>query len=270
MSAYDVWFLARRPFVLPLKPYVRHKCVWEKFAYDMAGCTVCGVLHQCDALTCKHQETTEDSIVCVITGCHIGTLYANEVWNDRSVSCSLVTHHKKETTIDMETHVHDLILSSTAKRCLEYEQRKIMQHVICKLNNQILLENCQCALDVVSNIMKFTPSKISHSFCEIKRSAIKSRCLHAISESASILFNNSYLKICRSNHRHVIFGLIYLLRFGVKLHGRIILPQIVELNHILPQETNMKVFFDVNPCSITDTENKLKFVIRQQYYAGKA
>jgi hypothetical protein len=32
----------------------------------------------------------------------------------------------------------------------------------------------------------------------------------------------------------------------------------------------MKVFFDVNPCSITDTENKLKFVLRQQYYVGKA
>lgn len=268
MSSYDIWFLARRPFVLPPKPYVLHRCAWEKFAYDMAGCTVCGALHHCDPLTCRHQETTEDSVICVITGCHLGRIYANENWNDRGVSSSLVSQSSRQTTVDAEAHVHDLIVSSTAKRCLEYEQRKIFQHVLAKLNNLMLLENCQCAVDVVSNILQSTSAKIHDSFCEVRRGAVKRRCLDAISECVGILFNNPYMKICRSNHRHFIFGLVYLLRFGVKLHGRVILPQIVELACMLPQETNMKAFFGVNPCSITDTENKLKFVIRQQHYVA--
>lgn len=266
MPPYDIWFLVRRPFVLPLKPYVPHKCAWEKFSYDMAGCTVCGALHHCDALTCRHQETTEDSVICVITGCHLGRLYGSEDWNDRGVSSSLISQSSRQTTVDVEVHVHDLILSGTAKRCLEYEQHKIFQHVICKLNNQILLEDCQCAVDVVSNIMKSTSTKVYDSFCEDRRRVIKRMCLDAISESVGILFNNPYMKICRSNHRHFIFGLVYLLRFGVKLHGRVILPQILELGSMLPQETNMKAFFGVNPCSITDTENKLKFAIRQRHY----
>jgi hypothetical protein len=32
----------------------------------------------------------------------------------------------------------------------------------------------------------------------------------------------------------------------------------------------MKAFFGVDPCSITDTENKLKFVIRQKHYVDTA
>jgi hypothetical protein len=270
MTYYDIWFLLRRPFVLPLKPYVKHKCAWEKFSYDMAGCTVCGALHQCDPLTCRQQETTEDSVICVITGCHLGRLYASENWNDRGVSSSLISQGSREVVVDAETHVHALVLSCTAKQCLEYEQRKIFQHILSKLNNQVILEDCQCAVDVVSNIMKLTPPKVREGFCEARRHVIKRMCLDAISESVGILFNNPYMKICRSNHRHFIFGLVYLLRFGVKLHGRVILPQILELTCILPQETNMKAFFGVDPCSITDTENKLKFVIRQKHYVDTA
>jgi hypothetical protein len=270
MSHYDIWFSARRPFILPLDPYVPHKCMWEKFAYDMAGCTVCGSLHKCDALTCKHQESTDDSVLCVITGCYLGPLYASENWNDRGISSSFIPQNVTSNEFDVETHVHDLLLSCNARRCLEYEQRKIFQYISSKLNNQALLHNCHCAVDVVSNIIKVSPLKTREIFCEKRRSLIKKRCLHAISDSVGILFHNSHVKICRSNHRHFIFGLVYLLRFGVKLNGRVVLPQMLDLNSVLPQETNMKAFFDVNPSSITDTENKLKFVLRQQHYVDSS
>ena len=72
------------------------------------------MLHHCDALTCRHQETTEDSVICVITGCHLGRLYGSEDWNDRGVSSSLISQASRQTSVDAEVHVHDLILSVTA------------------------------------------------------------------------------------------------------------------------------------------------------------
>jgi hypothetical protein len=48
----------------------------------------------------------------------------------------------------------------------------------------------------------------------------------------------------------------------VFLGHRTVLPKLAILSLMLPQECNLKFFFDINPSVITDTENKLKLMVR--------
>ncbi len=79
-----------------------------------------------------------------------------------------------------------------------------------------------------------------------------------------MLFKNKYFKICRANQKAIVFGLVYLLRSGGVTHNaKVVLPRLEELCAVLPLESHLKAFFGVTPSSITDTENRLKFMIRQ-------
>jgi hypothetical protein len=125
VSVDRIWRLTRQPFILPCTPRVLHRCKWEIFAAGRAGCTVCGAIHVCDQLTCQHQIMTEDSILCSITGCFLNKIYGSETWSDRSISMSVDKKHVNELTYDIETHLHDLLLSNNAKAYTQFEHNSV-------------------------------------------------------------------------------------------------------------------------------------------------
>jgi hypothetical protein len=54
--------------VLVDKCYAYHKCQWEKIDFHIAGCTLCGFVHQCNAETCTQTTQESDALYCNITG----------------------------------------------------------------------------------------------------------------------------------------------------------------------------------------------------------
>jgi len=265
MSLDNIWRLIRQPFIFPTTPRLPHKCKWEVFASGRAGCTLCGAVHICDALTCEQKIITEDSILCSITGFFLNRVYGTETWSDRSVCSSLETNRVRELSYDVETHVYDLLLSYNARRCTEFEQ----DSYLLRLEN--ILEHCtthppqnlNCATDVLESSLQKIQLRIPPDFCRDEREQLARTCVSAIHACAAMLFKNKYFKICRANQKAIVFGLVYLLRTGVRHHAKVILPCFEHLYALLPLETHLKLFFRVSPSSITDTENRLKFMIRQ-------
>lgn len=226
---------------------------------------MCGTIHVCDSMTCEHKIVTEDSILCSITGFFLNRLYGTETWSDRSVCASLESRNTIELSYDVDTHVHDLLLSSNARLCTQCEQDSYVQ----RLSNAV--DHCtatrsrdfDCATDVLASALQSIQWRIPPEFCIVEREKLAKTCTAAIHTSAAMLFKNRYFKICRANQKAIVFGLVYLLRTGVTHDTKVILPRIIQLCEVLPLETQMKGFFGVSPSSITDTENRLKFIVRQ-------
>lgn len=265
MSADRIWRLIRQPFIFPTAPRLPHTCKWEVFASGRAGCTLCGSVHVCDALTCQHKIITEDRIICSITGFFLSRVYGAETWSDRSVCSSNENRCATELSYDVETHLHDLLLSNNARLCVEFEQDTYVQRLSSALDQFAVIRpnSFDCAADVLASAVQSIQLRVPLQFCKVERERLTNKCAVAIHVSAAMLFKNRYFKICRANHKAIIFGLVYLLRTGVTQDAKVILPRLDELAMILPLETQMKAFFGVSPSSITDTENRLKFMVRQ-------
>jgi hypothetical protein len=265
MSVDNIWRLIRQPFVFPTTPRLPHVCKWEIYAPGRAGCTLCADVHVCDSLTCEHKIVTEDSILCSITGAFLNRVYGSETWSDRSVCASLEKRNSTELSYDVETHVHDLLLSNNAKLCTQFEQDNYIQRVSSTLDHYSTTgeRGFDCATDVLGSALQNIQWRVPPEFCKAEREKLVKTCASAIHASAAMLFKNKYFKICRANQKAIVFGLVYLLRTGVTHDAKVILPRVEQLCAVLPLETQMKAFFGVSPSSITDTENRLKFMVRQ-------
>jgi hypothetical protein len=264
-----IWRLIRQPFIFPTAPRLPHRCAWEIFATGRAGCTLCGDIHVCDSLTCAQKIITEDSIICSITGFYVSKLYGAETWSDRSVYASLDNRSSTELAYDVETHLHDLLLSHNARRCTSFEQSNYAHRLACALEHAAqtatdgAAERVDCVADALARLVRGIHWRIPVEFCGVERARLTKTCAAAIHASAAMLFKNKYFKICLANQKAVVFGLVYLLRSGVTHNTKVVLPQLDELCAVLPLESHLKAFFGVSPSSITDTENRLKFMIRQ-------
>ncbi|MGA1398179.1 MAG: hypothetical protein ACO31K_05955, partial [Schleiferiaceae bacterium] len=61
-----LWSALRYDFCLPREAVGSHVCQWEVFDFDMAGCKLCGRIHECgDGCVCMESDDAE---VCVVTG----------------------------------------------------------------------------------------------------------------------------------------------------------------------------------------------------------
>jgi hypothetical protein len=261
-----IWRLVRQPFIFPTTPRLPHACKWEIFASGRAGCTLCGAVHVCDSLTCAQKIITEDSIICSITGFYLSKLYGAETWSDRSVCASLDNRSTTELAYDVETHLHDLFLSHNARRCTSFEQGNYAHRLTSALDHAVAsgpLPKVDCLADALARLVRGIHWRIPVEFCAVDRARLTKTCAAAIHASAAMLFKNKYFKICRANQKAIVFGLVYLLRSGVTHNAKVVLPRLEELCAVLPLESHLKAFFGVTPSSITDTENRLKFMIRQ-------
>jgi len=257
-----LWLLARQPFVFTQAPRLAHECKWEVFGSGRAGCLLCGAIHVCDSLTCKQQISTDDSLLCAITGVFLNKIYGIETWSDRSICGSLERKNKTELSYDIETHLHDLLLSSNARAYAQFEQTTYLARASSFLEHRVA-HACECVADVLADVVRGVPWRIPLEFCALQRAQLVKTCVAAVAPSAGMLFRNKHFKVCRSNQKAIVFGLVYLLRTGVTNETQVVLPMVPGLCAVLPLEIHLKAYFGINPSSLTDTENRLKFVIRQ-------
>ena len=74
-TATQTWQMLRMPFVLSSRCVGHHICKfkWECIDVDLAGCLVCGAVHDCEEGQCRDVVITDDSHVCTITGMCVAT-----------------------------------------------------------------------------------------------------------------------------------------------------------------------------------------------------
>ena len=246
-----------------------HTCVWEKIDFDKAGCLLCGRLHLCDAITCKDVSTTNDSVICNVTGCILRNVVITDQWSDTClpVYCKTETH----VSNDIEKYIAELLMSSKTKESLVRERRKISEALESRFVHEADTAGAsKNAIDRIASVLHEVGGRIPADFDADARRNLVDICLRFISPVVASIQGSQSFRSFKYNTRQLVFGLVYLMRSGVYLHDETILPKIVNMQFFVPRECYLRILFDISPSIITDTENKLKFLVRHGYIRSAA
>jgi hypothetical protein len=240
--------------------------VWEKIDFDKAGCLVCGRLHLCDSISCKDVSTTNESVICNVTGCVLRNVLVTNQWCDTCMPVDC----KTETPVqnDIEVYIVELLMSSKTKECLARERRKIYDILEARFVCEPAAPGN--AIDSIASAMHAVGGRIPADFDTEARQLLVGTCLRFISPVVASIQGSQSFRSFKYNTRQLVFGLIYLMRSGVYCHNETILPKIVNMQFFVPRECYLRIIFDVSPSIITDTENKLKFLVRHGYIRSAA
>lgn len=263
------WRLLRQPFILPLS--ICKKCKWECFADDMAGCVWCGAVHHCGVSPCQNVVQTEDAMVCEITG----IVAKSKIFSEMEFSESVIVYSEntpyfqQQTSIieDVYAYVYEILLSSNAEQVLRQEKIR----AVCRLYSSMITElNTNLRKDKSINILSLIEKgmlknanfRIKVSFDVEMRNEVAVRATDAIRKFVVCTYMLETLRIRPSELRGVVIGLLYLLRTGIHFEGHTVLPQISELQNLLPLESSLNKFKNFHARMITEVENRVKFTIR--------
>jgi len=266
MSA--VWRILRGPFILPDNTETYHACEWEKIDFDKAGCLLCGRVHVCDSITCKDVSTTHDSVICNVTGCVLRNVLVTNQWCDTCMPVDSKTEPAVQN--DIEGYIVELLMSSKTKECLVRERRKIFETLEASFLHEPASASASNAIDSIVSAIHRIGGRIPADFDTEARQQLVCTCLRFISPVVASIQGSQSFRSFKYNTRQLVFGLIYLMRSGVYCHNDTILPKIVNMQFFVPRECYLRVLFDVSPSIITDTENKLKFLVRHGYMTRNA
>ena len=262
MSTESTWRLARSPFVFPRDARAVHTCLWDKIDFNKAGCRLCSAVHVCDAMHCRDVTIIDDTSICNVTGCILKRVLSCDTWNDRCLGWGKTAQHDEcRDDFNVKQYIHEILMSDGAQRCIQHEKNKVMQlfgsriaHA-AELSHGNALDACEIALCGVS-------AHIPCDFVEHVRAAVCVECLRFIEPILKLFFGSSLFKCLKQNRRPITCAMLYLMKTGVFFRNRTVLPKLPKLALMLPQECNLRTFFNINPSVITDTENKLKLMVR--------
>ena len=257
-----IWRLVRQPFTLTHTPRLPHACKWEVFASGRAGCTLCGAIHVCDALTCSQKVAMDDSVLCAVTGAFLSRVYGVETWSDRSICSSLESKGRSELNYDLESHLHDLLLSANARAYCEFEQANYLARAAALLEQRLSGVSAErgaasagardCVVDALADVVRGVAMRVPVEFCLAERERLAKACLAAIAPMAAKILRNEFFKICKAGHRAIVVGLVYLLRSGVTNGKEVVLPRLEELSGVLPCEMHLRAWWNINPSCCTE------------------
>jgi UL92 family len=260
-----IWRILRGPFILPENTEKYHRCQWEKIDFDKAGCLICGGIHKCDSVKCKEVSNTGDSFICNVTGCVLSKVLVTNEWTDTCLptDCRI----KNELDNNVEVYVEELLMSSNAQESLAREREKFAELAESKFLQYLFSDNvcAENAIDVMVTIIHKIGGRIPPDFDIEARKRAVSVCTRFLTPVVATIQNSHCFRSFKYNNRQLVFGLMYLMRTGVYSHSETILPKIGNMHYLLPRECYLRSLYGVSPSVITDTENKLKFLIRHGY-----
>jgi len=107
-------------------------------------------------------------------------------------------------------------------------------------------------------------SSIPHMFAFVNLEHRK-RVVQQVVENCCKVFHvltKHGMNIRSTEIQRLAVGIVYLMRYGVFMNGKVILQRISELEHLLPPESTLYDAYGVHPKYITEMENRLKFCLR--------
>ena len=260
-----VWHKLRSPFALPPSSAGFHECEWETFDMGVAGCLLCGSIHQCSRQQCTRLQQIEDATVCEITGCvvHKSNFVANE-FDDTVMLRNSSGAGKLQgvLTDDIEQYVRLLLTSRQSRQAHDLELAKITS----KFKSYMLSGGSTntCVFQCLENSMRrlHTARVLPQSFDLAEREAI----VHTASQHIAFLVVCTRCRMPQMlrgmDNRTLVFGLLYLMRTGMTAHSVCLMPAISKLVHMLPNESLLPKLYNFKAKHITEVENRFKFMLR--------
>lgn len=267
------WRLLRMPFPLTEKSLGHHVCEWEALGIGTSGCKLCSHVHVCGYGRCKQVVQTTDALVCEITGvCICTSNIVESAYSDEVISFGCNKTYtgdaaRQDIYDEIDGYVNELLLSDTAQALAKHER----EHYVAKIANTVqrqintwqatrrpvhIIDALQVSLRTIQETKRY------EIFSSAGRKRVASLCIKQLRTTIPIC--NKYLRmnIRRNDMRVVVFGVMFLMRFGICIHDISVLPHIPDLVQMLPNESNLLRFFGFKSKFITDIENKFKFHLR--------
>lgn len=243
-----------------------HKCEWELFDINKAGCKLCGKLHICEDGKCTEIEKTHDGVVCCVTGMYLRTVnFQENDYEDRVISCVpkkylMSGDRENDWTCEVENHVMDLLHSPRSMAAFKLSK----QRIVMKIMNHIHKNSHSNVVAAIENAINlhardsFDMNYNKEERVDLAQRAMKYvlHLIHSCKTKLKIKLKNSEIKV-------FCFGLLYMMRHGIHTHGIVVLPRLQQLSKILPCESVLQKIFKFKAKHITDVENKFKLILRQ-------
>ena len=214
--------MLRRPFALPNDVQIKHKCKWERFAFDKLGCVLCAAKHECAAGKCSQTYECEDGTICQLSGVVINKYnFQMHEWDNNYPSYAMRRNLNLRNKTDRNT---DGIIYNT------------VQEILCQCDDSVMTHGEN------SNLLK----QLSQQICT----------------TVAFFSTEMCMKIKSLDYRNLAIGMLYLMKHGISMHGVNILPKVPILMEILPAESQLHRRFNFKCKNITDVENKIKLFLR--------
>jgi hypothetical protein len=166
----------------------------------------------------------------------------------------------------IEPYIEELLMSHKTQECLCHERKKISEMFEAKFAYVLSSDGCTAnAITAVTDIMHKIGGRIPPDFDVSARRQTVLTCMRFLAPVVAKIQGSDSFRSFKYNTRQLVFGLLYLMRTGVYCHSETILPRIVNMEYLVPRECYLRSFYGVSPSIITDTENKLKYLIRHGY-----
>ena len=255
----DIWRMLRRPFMLPRNSAHCHQCEWEAIDLDVLGCRLCGNIHACDVCTCKETFSTNDSVVCLISGIALRNLvFAEDEFVDTVALTGPINQFDEDIDASIECTVHSMFLSERSKR----EHRiSFCEHV---------LRWSREALGVCPDLFAICVSKLNsaHKYAHIFQSVCpeqrRDMATLASRECRRVLhfMLRCGMPVKAVEVHRLTIGLLFLMKRGISHHSRVLLRKLPGIHILLPAENMLLRHYGIHPKFITETENRIKYCLR--------
>jgi hypothetical protein len=267
----QLWKSIAQPFVVPASIHRCRLADWQLIDCDVAGCTICGKIHECkDCMRCP-LITYEGRHVCEITGFYTRrNVFVDDEYLDTvaNVTTQHVAVQRHIEHAQIEVWVWALLASKDAVDAVTLEIQKREQRckaVFVKLAKQVKAQ--KSAVDIMA-LCTQTAQLMSNIRKPLILEPHQARALAKLCTDKIDSFCRSFLDALRCTPPAVkmqgfVVGLLYLMRTGLILCGNVeIVPQIKELALVLPSENHIKVVFKLSTKIMTEVENFIKMTIR--------
>jgi len=283
----DSWWHSNQLLFLLPAMYGGHEHTWVFLDAGCVGCSLCGVVHVCQAtnniIQCCRERQDDSSVVCLLTGIVLSTttFFESEIsisdFKTDSHSC-LQKNSKKihvpyeisqNIISDTVKHMIELLLfSDKAHEAREMEKKRYNKKILAAFNKHVcgqrykfhqynIIEGLEFSMNAVS---KFRKTQISEN---VLSETETNNIIKSIIEFIGKL--NLPKPYILSHHtekfNNLVTSIIYICADGICDNGVTYLQKFPVLKNILPLELTLLSCFQIQPKIVTDGENVIKICI---------
>ena len=257
------WTTHRQPFILCTAALGVHQCRWEVIDSGVAGCLVCGFIHKCSAGKCRDVSEIEDGLVCNVTGVVVRACrYLEDEFRD-TVNVGVASgnvYTDADFQVPVLEYVQFLLCSKQAQLSFRSDVVRAYSRLYTRLIANLVDKTCvlrALEMAVVATIpcMRQYNTKI--------RQTTAVQCSFYIERLLAICRKIDKNCVKRAEFQAFVLGVLYLMRSGLTAYDVCLLPKTDNLKECLPYESNLLRYFGLRAKTLTDVENKIKFLLRQ-------
>ena len=267
-KTYYAWKLFRWPLILP-KNAADHIHEWEIIGSGFAVCKLCGYKHLCNS-QCE-SVGIEDGKVCLITGVVVHNRNFCDEYSENTALEGCKPYHVMEE-IDKQRHlikeyVNEILVSRGAYKAWCRDLLRIDQ----KLRNRVHQDFSICRQSnkmpcLVSAVQLHIDSHYAQKqkFLLNDRQKMAAKVTDVLRPLLAICQQRFGLFVKECEFMQFVFGMVFLLRSGVKFGSYYVLPRdhTGELETMIPSESSLSLYTNFKCKCITDAENRFKYLFR--------